>query len=238
MKTGFKDLDKILNVNNGELIVVASRPAMGKSTFVQDILSNVAIKENKGVLYFNLEESKEKVTNNLIISNSMVKRDKFKIYDENKKQRKEKAELSEEDLGRIEYGIHLLKNVPIYIASNSPCTINYICTKSMKLKKDKDIRIIIIDYLQLIQFDRIKLLSRDNEITEILRRLKVLAKKLNVPIIVTSQLSRECEKRNDKKPYVADFKNSENGIITYSDKIIFLYRDSYYINQIKVILQI
>lgn len=228
MKTGFKDLDKILNINNGELIVVASRPAMGKSTFVQNILSNVAIKENKGVLYFNLEESKEKVTNNLIISNSMVERDKFEIYDEYKKQRKEKAKLSEDDWDRIAYGINLLKDAPIYIASDAPYSIDDICLKSKELKEEKNIEAIIIDYLQLIQFDKTKLFSRDNEITEILRKLKVLAKELNVPIIVTSQLSRECEKREDKKPYVADLKNSENGIITYSDKILFLYRDSYY----------
>ena len=194
MKTGFNDLDNIIEIKNGELIVLASRPLMGKSTFVQNILSNVAIKENKSILFFSLDESKEMLINKLIISNSKVKADKFGLY----------------------------------IASDTPYTIEDICAESSNFKKEKDIGIIIIDNLQLIQFDKSRLLSRDNEITEILRELKVLSKVLDVPIIVTSQLSRECEKRKDKRPLIEDFTNSKYGVTTYCDKILFLYRDSYY----------
>ncbi len=196
MKTGFKDLDNIIKLNGGELIVVASRPAMGKSTFVQNIMSNVVIKQNKATLLFSLEESKEKIINRLIASNSV--------------------------------GVNLLKNAPIYIASDIPYTIDEICLKSKDLKIKKDIKLIIIDYLQLIAFDKKELLSRDNEIKEILRRLKILAKELDVPIIITTQLSKQLEKREDKRPCIADFTNSKNGILTYSDKILFLYSDSYY----------
>ena len=96
------------------------------------------------------------------------------------------------------------------------------------MRMEKDIEVIIIDYLQLIQFDKKKLLSRADEVTEILRRLTILAKELDVPVIVTSQLSTNCEKREDKRPMIADFTDSKYGINTYSDKILFLYRDSYY----------
>ena len=154
---------------------------MGKSTFVQNILSNVAIKENKAILFFCLEESKERIVNKLIISNSRVEADKLGL-----------------------------------------------CAKSSNFKKEKDIGIIIIDYLQLIQFDKSRLLSRDNEITEILKKLEVLSKGLDIPIIVTSQLARKCEKREDKRPRIEDFANSKHGITAYCDKVLFLYRDSYY----------
>lgn len=228
MKTGFKDLDEIIKVNKGDLIVVASRPAMGKSTFVLNILSHIALEENKSVLFFNLEDSKESIINKLIISNSMVESEKFGLYNRYKNNDIQKPNLSEDDWDRIAYGINLLKDAPIYIASDVPYSIDDICINSTRFKKEKNIEAIIIDYLQLIQFDKKKYLSRDEEITEILRRLKVLAKILNIPVIITSQLSRECEKREDKKPIIEDFSNSKNAIDKYADKILFLYRDSYY----------
>ena len=228
MKTGFKDLDEIIKVNKGDLIVVASRPAMGKSTFVLNILSHIALEENKSVLFFNLEDSKESIINKLIISNSMVESEKFGLYNRYKNNEIQKPNLSEDDWDRIAYGINLLKDAPIYITSDVPYSIDDICINSTRFKKEKNIETIIIDYLQLIQFNKKKLLSRDEEITEILRRLKALAKILDIPVIITSQLSRECEKREDKKPIIEDFSNSKNAIDKYADKILFLYRDSYY----------
>lgn len=202
MKTGIKDLDEIIELKKGELIVIAARPNMGKSTFVLNIASHIALEEKKSVLLFNLEDSRETIINKLMINNSMIKVDKFKLYDKYKKN--------------------------IYIASNTPYLIDDICIESRKLKEEKNIDAIIIDYIQLVQFDKKKLLSRDNEITEILRKLKVLAKVLDVLIIVTSQLSRRCETRDDKRPIMVDFSNSKYGILTYANKILFLYRDSYY----------
>lgn len=228
MNTGFKDLDEVIEMKKGDLMVVASRPAMGKSTFALNILSHIALKEKKSVLLFSLEASKENIINKLIISNSMVEAEKFDMYNQYKKEESEKPELLEDDWDRIAYGINLLKDAPIYIASEAPYTIEDICIKSSELKKEKDIGIIIIDYLQLIQFNKKKRLSRDNELTEILRKLKVLAKILDIPIIITSQLSGECEKRDNKRPRIDDFSNSKVGITRYSDKILFLYRDSYY----------
>ena len=228
MNTGFKDLDEIIKVNKGDLIVVASRSSIGKSTFVLNVLSHIALDEKKSVLFFSLEDSKDNIINKLIISNSMVEAKKFQLYNKYKQENTEKPELSEDDWDRIAYGINLLKDAPIYIASDVPYSIEDICIKSTKLKREKNIDAIIIDYLQLIQFNKKKLLSRDEEITEILRKLKVLAKILDIPVIITSQLSRECEKRDDKRPIVEDFTNSKKAITTYSDKLLFLYRDSYY----------
>ena len=228
MKTGFNDLDEVIKVNKGDLIVIASRPSMGKSTFVLNVLSHIALDEKKSVLFFSLEDSKDKIINKLIISNSMVETEKFQLYNKYKQENTEKPELSEDDWDRIAYGLNLLKDAPIYIASDAPYSIDDICIKSTRLKKKNNIDAIIIDYLQIIQFNKKKILSRDEEITEILRKLKVLAKILDVPVIITSQLSRECEKRDDKRPIIEDFTNSKNAITTYSDKILFLYRDSYY----------
>lgn len=228
MNTGFKDLDEIIDLKKGELVVIASRPAMGKSTFVLNILSHFTLKEKKSVLFFSLEDSNDNIINKLIISNSMVEAEKFQLYNKYKQENTEKPELSEDDWDRIAYGINLLKDAPIYIASDVPYSIEDICIKSTRLKKEKNIEAIIVDYLQLIQFNKKKLLSRDEEITEILRKLKVLAKILDVPVIITSQISRECEKRDDKRPIIEDFTNSKKAITTYSDKILFLYRDSHY----------
>ena len=180
MKTGFDDLDSIMQINKGDLIIVASRPAMGKSTLALNILSNVAIKEKKPVLMFNLESSKENIINKLIISNSMVEADKFEIYDKYQKGKIMKPELIDDDWDRIFYGLNILKDAPIFIDTTAPYTIEDICKKSRELKLKENIELIIIDYLQLIQFDKSKALSRDNETREILKELNILAKELNI----------------------------------------------------------
>lgn len=226
MKTGFKNLDEIIEMEKGELIVIASRQSIEQLTFVINIANYIALKEKEGILIFSLENSKESIEKKLIISNSMVEEEKLEVY--NKNEESEKNILSSEDRDRIDYGIKLLKNAPVYIESNESFTIDEICLKSRQLKIEKNIEAIIIDYLQLIQFHKKKSLSRDNEITEILRKLKVLAKELDIPVIVTSQLSKNCENREDKRPMIADFTYSSYGIKTHSDKILFLYRDSYY----------
>ncbi len=228
MKTGFKNLDEKVEVNKENLMVIASRPAMGKTTLALNILSHIALEDKKTVLFVSLESNEENIINRLIISNSMVEVKKFELYNKYKNKEIQKSNLSEEDLDRIKYRIKLLKNSPIYIMSGAPYSIKDICKKSRTLKEEKDIELIIIDYLQLIQFDKNKLLSRNEEITEILKNLKVLAKTLNVPVIVTSQLSKRCEKRENKRPMMSDFSDSKYGIYTYSDEVLFIYRDSYY----------
>ena len=158
------------------------------TTLVQNILSNVAIKEHKPTAFFSLEESMEKTVNKL----------------------------------------NILKDTPIFINATAPQTINDIKRRTYELKEKENIELIIIDYLQLIQYDKSKSLSRDNEVEEILKELKLLARELNVSIIVTSQLSRKPEERDDKRPVITDFTNTASSISNYADKILFLYRDSYY----------
>ena len=224
MKTGFKELDNIIKLNKNELIVIASRPAMGKSTFIQNIISNVSIKENKSVLFYSLDANKESIIKKFIISNSMVEYKKLNLCGSSK----EKTELLEEDKDRIAYSTNLLKNAKIYIDDTPNISIMDICLRCKKMKLEKDIDLVVIDYLQLISNDKSKLLSRAEEMSEILRELKVLAKTLDIPVIITSQLSSKCDKRENKRPMMSDFSDSKYGVYTYSDKVLFLYRDSYY----------
>lgn len=196
MKTGFNDLDKVVELVRGELIIVGARPAMGKSTFVQNILRNIVMQEKKPVAYFNLESSKESIVEKLMINNSKFEIDKINI----------------EDTPNI--------------------TIDEICKKARDLKKDKNIELLVIDYLQLVRFDKSKLFSRDREVEEISKSLKMLAKELEILIIVTSQLSREPEKRRNKRPIILDFKEAR-GTLEYADTVLLLYRDSYYNTNIK-----
>lgn len=228
METGFHNLDNNIKIKGGDLIIIASRPAMGKTTLALNILGNVAIKDKKPVAFFSLEENMENIVNKLIIRTSMVEADKFKIYDQYQKGQILKPEFTDDDWDRISYGVNSLKDAPIFIDVTAPQTIDNIFKKSCELKEKENIELIIIDYLQLIQFDKRKALSRDNEIDEILQKLKTLAKELNVPVIVTSQLSRRPEEREDKRPVITDFTNTASSVLKYADKILLLYRDSYY----------
>ena len=162
-------IDTNIKLNNGELIVIASRPGIGKTAFALNILSHIGLEGKKGVMFFSLENSEKNITERLIISNSMVEKEKFDLYNQYKEKEIEKPELSEDDWDRIIYGIGLLKDAPIYISTKAPLSIDDICEKSKKMKLERNIELIIIDYLQLIKFDKKKLWSRDNEITEILR---------------------------------------------------------------------
>ena len=225
MKTGFKNLDEKIELNKGDLMIIASRPAMGKTTLALNILSHIALKDKKEVLFFSLENNEENIRNRLIISNSMVEVKKFNLYKNNTSQT---LNILENDLDKIKCGVKLLKNSAIYIMSNTPYSIKDICEESKKLKEVKDIKLIIIDYLQLIQFDKNIKLSRNEEVTKILKELKILAKNLDLPVIVTSQVSKACEKRTNKRPIMSDFSNSKYGIYTYADEVMFLYRDYYY----------
>ena len=194
-------MDTNIKLNNGELIVIASRPGIGKTAFALNILSHIGLEEKKGVLFFSLENSEKNIIKRLITINSTTE--------------------------------EILKNSPIYLSTKAPLSIDDICEKSKKMKLEKNIELIIIDYLQLIKFDKKKLWSRDDEITEILRKLKVLAKELNIPVIITSQLSRAPEERKSPKPMITDFSSSKYGITKYCDKILFLYRDLDYIENRK-----
>ena len=215
--TGFIDLDnKTAGLHNSDLIIIAARPAMGKSAFAINIATNAAIKANVPVVIFNLEMSKEQVGNRILCSEAMVDSNKIRT-----------GQIEDEDWMKLATTLGELSEAPIYIDDTPGISIMEIRAKCRKLKIEKNIGLIVIDYLQLIQGTGKKNASREQEISEISRSLKILAKELDVPVIALSQLSRTAEKRDDKRPMLSDLRES-GAIEQDADIVMFLYRDDYY----------
>lgn len=215
--TGFADLDlKTSGLHDSDLIILAARPAMGKSAFAINLATNVAVQSGKGVAIFNLEMSKEQVGNRILCSEAMVDSNKIRT-----------GQVEDEDWVKLASTLGRLSEAPIYIDDTAGISIMEIRAKCRKLKLEKDIGLVVIDYLQLIQGSGKKNASREQEISEISRSLKILAKELNIPVIALSQLSRSVEKRDDKRPMLSDLRES-GAIEQDADIVIFLYRDDYY----------
>ena len=215
--TGFADLDlKTSGLHDSDLIILAARPAMGKSAFAINLATNVAVQSGKGVAIFNLEMSKEQVGNRILCSEAMVDSNKIRT-----------GQVEDEDWVKLASTLGRLSEAPIYIDDTAGNSIMEIRAKCRKLKLEKDIGLVVIDYLQLIQGSGKKNASREQEISEISRSLKILAKELNIPVIALSQLSRSVEKRDDKRPMLSDLRES-GAIEQDADIVIFLYRDDYY----------
>lgn len=215
--TGFIDLDyKTSGLHNSDLIIVAARPAMGKSAFAINIATNVAVQSGKGVAIFNLEMSKEQVGNRILCSEAMVDSNKVRT-----------GQLEDDDWVKLASTVGKLSEAPIYIDDTAGISIMEIRAKCRKLKLERDIGLVVIDYLQLVQGSGKKNASREQEISEISRSLKILAKELDIPVIALSQLSRSVEKRDDKRPMLSDLRES-GAIEQDADIVIFLYRDDYY----------
>ena len=215
--TGFKDYDlKTSGLHDSDLIIVAARPAMGKSAFAINIATNVAVQAKKGVAIFNLEMSKEQVGNRILCCEALVDSNKVRT-----------GQLEDDDWVKLASTLTRLSEAPIYIDDTAGISIMEIRAKCRKLKIEKDIGLVVIDYLQLIQGSGKKNASREQEITEISRSLKILAKELQIPVIALSQLSRSVEKRDDKRPMLSDLRES-GAIEQDADQVIFLYRDDYY----------
>ena len=215
--TGFADLDlKTSGLHDSDLLIVAARPAMGKSAFAINIATNVAVQSGKGVAIFNLEMSKDQVGNRILCSEAMIDSNKVRT-----------GQLDDDDWVKLASTLGRLSEAPIYIDDTAGISIMEIRAKCRKLKIEKDIGLVVIDYLQLIQGSSGKNSSREQEIAEISRSLKILAKELNIPVIALSQLSRSVEKRDDKRPMLSDLRES-GSIEQDADIVIFLYRDDYY----------
>lgn len=214
--SGFKELDnKTLGFTPGQLIIVAARPAMGKSAFAINILSNAAMRAGKSAVYFSLEMSKEELLNRILASEAMV--DSTKIRS---------GKLDDEDwisLTNISGTLSESKIILDDSAGYSPLELRARCRK---LKMEYDIGLIVIDYLQLMNSDKVSA-SRQQDISEISRSLKVLAREIGVPIIALSQLSRAPEQRPDHRPMLSDLRES-GSIEQDADMVMFLYRDDYY----------
>ena len=216
--TGFIDLDyRTAGLHGSEFILIAARPAMGKSAFVLNIAANAALKANVPVAIFSLEMSKEQMVNRMLCSEAMVDSNKVRT-----------GKLEEEDWAKLAEAIGPLSEAEIYIDDTPGISITEIRARCRKLKLEKNIGLVIIDYLQLVQGSSKRALgSREQEIAEISRSLKILAKELDVPVIALSQLSRAVEQRPDHRPMLSDLRES-GSIEQDADIVMFLYRDDYY----------
>ena len=216
IESGFTDLDlKTSGLNPSELIMVAARPAMGKSAFVLNIAHHVAMNGKVPVMIFSLEMSKEQMVNRILCSEAEV--DSMKVRT---------GDLDSEDWIKLGKASGNLAEAPIYIDDTPGLSSAELRAKCRKAKLEKDIGLIIIDYLQLME-SKGRSESRQNEISEISRSLKILAKELNVPVIALSQLSRAPESRPDHRPILSDLRES-GSIEQDADIVMFLYRDDYY----------
>ena len=215
--TGFADLDyKTAGLHGSELILVAARPAMGKSAFALNIASNAAVRAKTPVAIFSLEMSKEQMANRILCSEALVDSNKVRT-----------GKVEDDDWSKLAYASGILSEAQIFIDDTPGISINEIRTKCRKLKLEKDIGLVVIDYLQLVQASNRRAGSREQEIAEISRSLKILAKEINVPVIALSQLSRAPEQRPDHRPMLSDLRES-GSIEQDADIVMFLYRDDYY----------
>lgn len=216
ISTGYTDLDQVLlGLQPGQLILIAARPGMGKSSLAVNIAQNAAIRRNIPVAIFNLEMAKEELVNRIVCSEAKISSKKLKTGD-----------INAEDLGRF---IDLLEPIaasPIYIDDTSAISVTELRAKCKRLKLERNIGLVIIDYLQLMQGSGKE--SRQQEISEISRSLKILAKELSIPVIALSQLSRAAEQRKDDPvPRLSDLRES-GAIEQDADVVMFLYREEYY----------
>ena len=215
--SGFVELDyKTAGFHGSDLVLIAARPAMGKTAFALNIASNAAIRGRVPVAIFSLEMSKEQLVNRVLSSEAMVDSNKVRT-----------GKLEENDWTKLAEAIGPLSEAEIYIDDTPGININEIRAKCRKLKLEKNIGMVVIDYLQLIQGTNKRNGSREQEISEISRSLKILAKELNVPVIALSQLSRAAEQRPDHRPMLSDLRES-GAIEQDADIVMFLYRDDYY----------
>ena len=211
--TGFRSLDRVLaGMGNSDLVIVGARPGMGKTSFCLNIGTNVAKATKKAVAIFSLEMSAEQLVNRVIASEAMVNSYALRT-----------GELKPEDWEHIAQAASSLSGCDILIDDTPGISVT---AMKAKLRRVNNLGLVVIDYLQLMQSDK-KIENRTQEVSEISRSLKILAKELNVPVICCSQLSRGTEQRTSKKPMISDLRES-GSIEQDADVIIFLYRDEYY----------
>lgn len=214
--TGFIDLDRMTaGLHGSEFILIAARPAMGKSAFALNIGAYAATRANIPVAIFSLEMAKDQVANRILCSEALVDSNAVRT-----------GELTDEDLSKLAETSGELSQAQIFIDDTAGISVMEIRAKCRKLKLEKNIGLVIIDYLQLVQGSG-KTSSREQEIAEISRSLKILAKEIEVPVIALSQLSRAVEARPDHRPMLSDLRES-GSIEQDADIVMFLYRDDYY----------
>jgi replicative DNA helicase len=216
MPTGYKDLDEMTaGLQPSDLIIVAGRPSMGKTAFCLNIASNAAIKSNLPVAIFSLEMSKEQLVIRMLASEARIDAKLLRT-----------GHLAQSDWNKLTTGAGVLSEVKIYLDDSSALNVLELRAKARRLKREHGLGLIIIDYLQLMRgYGNTE--SRQQEISDISRSLKGLAKELSCPIIALSQLNRAIETRVDRKPLLADLRES-GAIEQDADVIMFIYREEFY----------
>ncbi len=216
--TGYREIDKVTSgLHENELIIIAARPAMGKTAFALNLATNIAINANKSVALFNLEMGAEQLAIRMLANLGQINQGKLR-----------NGRLEHNDWKGVNEGISRLSDAKMYIDDTPGMTISEIRAKCRRLASSKDgLDIVIIDYLQLISGSEKYAGNRQQEVSEISRSLKTLAMELNVPIVALSQLSRSVDAREDKRPLMSDLRES-GSIEQDADIVAFLYRDDYY----------
>ena len=214
--TGFVDFDaKTAGLQRSDLVLLAARPSMGKTAFALNIAQNAAIRHNVPVAIFSLEMSKEQLVNRMLCSEAMIDAQKLRT-----------GELMDDDWPKLIQAMGPLSQANIYIDDTPGVSPMDIRSKCRKMKLERGLGLILIDYLQLMSGDG-KIESRQQEISAISRSLKAIAREMDAPVIALSQLSRACEQRSDHRPMLSDLRES-GAIEQDADVVAFLYRDEYY----------
>ena len=218
LESGFTKLDKMTSGwQNSDLIIIAARPAMGKTAFVLSMAKNIAVDYRNPVALFSLEMSNVQLVNRLITNVCEIPSEKIKS-----------GQLANYEWQQLDYKLKDLLDAPLYVDDTPSLSVFELRTKARRLVREHGVKIIIIDYLQLMSGSvGGKSESRQQEISEISRSLKALARELNVPVIALSQLSRAVESRPDKRPMLSDLRES-GAIEQDADVVMFIYRDEYY----------
>ena len=216
LATGFHDFDaKTAGLQNSDLVVMAGRPSMGKSAFVCSIAEHISVALNKPVAFFSLEMSKEQLVQRMLCSHARVDAQKVRT-----------GYLSHSDWPKLTNAAGKLSEAPLFIDDTPVMTILELRAKARRLKAQYGIVLVIVDYLQLLE-TRSRAENRQQEITEISRSLKALARELKVPVIAISQLSRAVESRTGNRPQLSDLRES-GAIEQDADVVVFLFREEYY----------
>ncbi|MGY0504433.1 replicative DNA helicase [Luteimonas sp. e5] len=216
LPTGYTEFDEMTaGLQPTDLLILAARPSMGKTTLAVNMAEYAALKSKKAVAVFSMEMSASQLALRLISSVGRVNAGRLRT-----------GQLEEEDWSRVSSAVRMLRDVKIFIDDTPALSPDALRSKSRRLKREHDLGLIVIDYLQLMQVPGNNE-NRATEISEISRSLKALAKELNVPVIALSQLNRSLETRTDKRPVMADLRES-GAIEQDADVIVFIYRDEYY----------
>jgi len=218
LSTGLRDLDEMTSgMQKSDLVIVAGRPSMGKTTFVMNIAEHVAIKARKPVLVFSMEMPADALAMRMMSSLGRIDQQKIRT-----------GKLTDDDWPRVTSAVHMLSEAPMFIDDAAGLSPAEVRARARRLAKEHgQLGMIVVDYLQLMKVPGIKADNRVAEISEISRSLKALAKELSVPVLALSQLNRSLEQRSDKRPIMSDLRES-GAIEQDADLICFIYRDEVY----------